>query len=95
MPLTHLLIKDFRNISYSKLNLAQGFNFIVGENGSGKTSFLEAIYTLGHGKAFRSPHTKNIVNYGKTTFFLSGNIRDQGRSINTRKRRRAQDGCGL
>ncbi|MFP1557788.1 AAA family ATPase [Escherichia coli] len=36
------------------LTLSPGFNFLVGANGSGKTSVLEAIYTLGHGRAFRS-----------------------------------------
>ena len=46
MALTRLLIKDFRNIEQVDLALAPGFNFLVGANGSGKTSVLEAIYTL-------------------------------------------------
>ncbi|MCR6041714.1 AAA family ATPase, partial [Salmonella enterica subsp. enterica] len=54
MSLTRLLIKDFRNIENADLALSPGFNFLVGANGSGKTSVLEAIYTLGHGRAFRS-----------------------------------------
>lgn len=49
MSLTRLLIKDFRNIENADLALSPGFNFLVGANGSGKTSVLEAIYTLGHG----------------------------------------------
>ncbi len=52
MALTRLLIKDFRNIEAADLALAPGFNFLVGANGSGKTSVLEAVYTLGHGRAF-------------------------------------------
>ena len=54
MSLSRLLIKDFRNIENADLALSPGFNFLVGANGSGKTSVLEAIYTLGHGRAFRS-----------------------------------------
>ena len=50
MSLTRLLIKDFRNIESADLALSPGFNFLVGANGSGKTSVLEAIYTLGHGR---------------------------------------------
>ncbi|MDR8279919.1 AAA family ATPase, partial [Acinetobacter baumannii] len=46
MSLTRLLIKDFRNIEHADLALSPGFNFLVGANGSGKTSVLEAIYTL-------------------------------------------------
>ena len=49
MILSRLLIRDFRNIENADLPLATGFNFLVGPNGSGKTSVLEAIYTLGHG----------------------------------------------
>ncbi|MDU3068201.1 MAG: DNA replication/repair protein RecF [Escherichia coli] len=47
MSLTRLLIRDFRNIETADLALSPGFNFLVGANGSGKTSVLEAIYTLG------------------------------------------------
>lgn len=52
MSLTRLLIKDFRNIEHTELTLSPAVNFLVGANGSGKTSVLEAIYTLGHGRAF-------------------------------------------
>lgn len=53
MSLTRLLIRDFRNDENADLALSPGY-FLVGANGSGKTSVLEAIYTLGHGRAFRS-----------------------------------------
>jgi len=42
MALTRLLIRDFRNIESADLALSPGFNFLVGANGSGKTSVLEA-----------------------------------------------------
>ena len=61
MSLTRLLIKDFRNIEHADLALSPGFNFLVGANGSGKTSVLEAIYTLGHGRAFRSLQIGRLV----------------------------------
>ena len=47
MSLTRLLIKDFRNIENADLALSPGFNFLVGANGSGKTSVLEAIVHAG------------------------------------------------
>ena len=40
MSLSRLLIKDFRNIEHADLALSPGFNFLVGANGSGKTSVL-------------------------------------------------------
>ena len=43
MSLTRLLIRDFRNIETADLALSPGFNFLVGANGSGKTSVLELV----------------------------------------------------
>jgi len=39
------------------------FNLFYGENGSGKTSFLEGIYFLGHGRSFRSHRVDRIIHY--------------------------------
>ena len=51
MSLSRLLIKDFRNIEHADLALSPGFNFLVGANGSGKTSVLKLsirLATAGH-----------------------------------------------
>ncbi|MCV9878935.1 DNA replication/repair protein RecF [Brenneria izbisi] len=74
MALTRLLIKDFRNIEAADLALAPGFNFLVGANGSGKTSVLEAIYTLGHGRAFRSVQAARVIRHDQAEFVLHGRI---------------------
>ncbi|MBN3200379.1 DNA replication/repair protein RecF [Pectobacterium brasiliense] len=74
MALTRLLIKDFRNIEAADLALVPGFNFLVGANGSGKTSVLEAIYTLGHGRAFRSIQAGRVIRHDQPEFILHGRI---------------------
>lgn len=74
MALTRLLIKDFRNIAAADLAPAPGFNFLVGANGSGKTSVLEALYTLGHGRAFRSPQAGRVIRHDQPEFILHGRI---------------------
>ncbi|MDG0798749.1 DNA replication/repair protein RecF [Pectobacterium punjabense] len=74
MALTRLLIKDFRNIEAADLALVPGFNFLVGANGSGKTSVLEAIYTLGHGRAFRSIQAGRVIRHDQSEFVLYGRI---------------------
>ncbi|RRZ91531.1 DNA replication/repair protein RecF [Erwinia sp. 198] len=79
MALTRLLIKDFRNIENADLALAPGFNFLVGANGSGKTSVLEAIYTLGHGRAFRSLQAGRVIRHEQDAFILHGRIEGAGR----------------
>ncbi|MBS0967873.1 DNA replication and repair protein RecF [Chimaeribacter arupi] len=74
MALTRLLIKDFRNIESADLPLDAGFNFLVGANGSGKTSVLEAVYTLGHGRAFRSLQAGRVIRHDQPEFVLHGRI---------------------
>ncbi|MDX5629375.1 MULTISPECIES: DNA replication/repair protein RecF [unclassified Brenneria] len=89
MALTRLLIKDFRNIEAADLALAPGFNFLVGANGSGKTSVLEAIYTLGHGRAFRSVQAARVIRHEQPEFVLHGRIdgAERERSVGLSKNR--------
>ncbi len=81
MALTRLLIKDFRNIEAADLALAPGFNFLVGANGSGKTSVLEAVYTLGHGRAFRSLQAGRVIRHDQPEFVLHGRIEGAEREL--------------
>lgn len=59
--LTELSLTHFRNIQESVVYPDTGVNLLIGENGSGKTSVLEAIYLLGMGRSFRTRHLKNII----------------------------------
>lgn len=81
MSLSRLLIKDFRNIENADLALSPGFNFLVGANGSGKTSVLEAIYTLGHGRAFRSLKIERVIRHEQESFVLHGRIQNNERKL--------------
>jgi DNA replication and repair protein RecF len=65
MILSDLKIHHLRNISFTQLSLHPRFNFIIGSNGSGKTSILEAIYLLSCGHSFRSREISPIVSHGK------------------------------
>lgn len=53
MAISRLLVQNFRNIAQTDLEFESKFNFIVGNNGSGKTSLLEAVYYLAHGRSFK------------------------------------------
>ncbi|MGL4859968.1 MAG: DNA replication/repair protein RecF, partial [Enterobacteriaceae bacterium] len=79
MALTRLLIRDFRNIASADLSLAAGFNFLVGPNGSGKTSVLEAIYTLGHGRTFRSSQLTRAIRHEREELLLHGRLQEAQR----------------
>lgn len=69
-------IVNFRNISHFKTDLNAKINIIYGENGSGKTSFLEALYHLSVGKSFRSYNYEKVIQIGKDNFLVNGKIND-------------------
>ena len=61
MLLKQLQIKDFRNLQNTQLNPIKGVNLIVGDNASGKTSILEAIYYLSHVRSFRTQYVTDLI----------------------------------
>ncbi|WP_159657241.1 DNA replication/repair protein RecF [Vibrio atypicus] len=72
MPLSRLIIQQFRNIKACDIELSAGFNFLIGPNGSGKTSVLEAIYLLGHGRSFKSSLTGRVIQNDHNELFVHG-----------------------
>lgn len=61
--LQKILISNVRNLAQTTLNLAP-INILIGDNGSGKTSFLEAIHLLAMGKSFRQHQPKHYIQHG-------------------------------
>ena len=59
--LTAIDIENFRCIRAAHLALDPQATGIVGENGSGKTSLLEAIYFLAHGRSFRANQREKLL----------------------------------
>lgn len=65
MVIKSLRVQNFRNHKDFSLEFSPGVNIIIGPNGSGKTSVLEAIYIAGKGKSFRS-RLKDTVRRNKS-----------------------------
>ena len=63
--LKQLTISNLRNITDISIRPASGINLILGENGSGKTSLLEAIHLLALGRSFRARSLKTAVQFGE------------------------------
>ena len=70
MQIDTLKVQGLRNLHTLNLAFLPGINVFYGNNGSGKTSILEAIYFLGHGKSFRSHLTSPIISHEQDEFVI-------------------------
>ncbi len=61
MSISKLQIQHVRNISSISFEPSSAINIICGENGSGKTSILEAINLLGLTRSFRTSKARHLV----------------------------------
>lgn len=78
MPIIRLVAEDFRNLQSVDFCPGSRVNFISGENGSGKTSVLEVIYTLATGRSFRTRKFKNLIAYRGSSFQLFAELMFEG-----------------
>ena len=68
MPIASLEVDNFRNLRQIALQCSPSLNLIVGENASGKTSLLEALYYLGRGRSFRTRQVRELIHTGQDAF---------------------------
>jgi len=71
MSVVKLVTQNFRNLQSSAIQFHPQLNFFVGDNGSGKSSLLEAIFFLGHGKSFRTSKVEHLACYNMDEFVVS------------------------
>ena len=77
MQLSHLKIRDFRNLVDIEFEPCSGVNLIYGLNASGKTSLLESIYYLSHLRSFRTPYLSDLINHDASRLQLLAKATDQ------------------
>ena len=87
MVLEQLSVTALRCIGQAELALASGVNLVSGQNGSGKTSLLEAVYLLGRGRSFRSRSNEKLIQNGQAQLTVFGRLTGQGRGIGLRASR--------
>lgn len=63
MNVTKIELYNFRNYSNYKIDKFTNLNIIIGNNGIGKTSILEAIYLGSLAKTFKTNDDSNIIRY--------------------------------
>jgi DNA replication and repair protein RecF len=70
-----LQVSHLRNLSQVNLQTA-ACNVIIGANGSGKTSLMEAIFLLSRGKSFRHSQPKRYVQHHQPAAIVHANLTD-------------------
>ena len=75
----NIRLENVRSHTRADFQFVSTMNAIVGPNGSGKTSIIEALYTLLQGSSFKGP-VGDIAQYGYTVAWVS-----KGRASDTEK----------
>ncbi len=73
MILEYIEAHHFRNIS-GTIFWGSGLNIIFGNNGQGKTNWLEGIYLLSRTKSFRTQRLQESITIGQEMAFVSGQV---------------------
>jgi DNA replication and repair protein RecF len=72
--LSHFTAFNFRNLQPLNFQPAPGSHLVLGGNGAGKTSLLEAIYVLATTRSFRAAQIVDCVAHGAAEMALWGEV---------------------
>ncbi len=73
-----LRFRTYRNLADGEVELGSRRVFLVGENGQGKSNFLDAVYLLCYGASFRASRDAEAVRIGEDAFGLRGDFLRDG-----------------
>ncbi|MGQ7273174.1 DNA replication/repair protein RecF [Marinobacter sp. V034] len=85
MALVRLQTQNFRNLAPTELVFSPSVNLVYGQNGSGKSSVLEAIGYLGLGRSFRVNRHEAVVRHGADELTVFGEISENAPPNNDSK----------
>ncbi len=77
MYIKKISLKNFRNYNNLDISLQPGINVFLGDNGSGKTNILEAIYWISMLKSFRISEDAVMISKGKDQTNINLEISDR------------------
>ncbi len=81
LRLARLRARDFRNLEPLDWQPADGCQLILGDNGAGKTSLLEAVYVLATGRSLRTGQLADCPRHGSAGFLLRGEVEGERRAM--------------
>jgi len=65
MYIEKIVLKNYRNIDNTYLNLNSNLNFFIGNNGQGKTNLLEAVYLMATTESHRTNKDSELIQWNK------------------------------
>ena len=68
--LKNLQLNQFKNHKESRFIFDKAVNCFVGDNGSGKTNILDAIYHLSYGKSYFNPLSVQNIKHDEDFFLM-------------------------
>ena len=74
---------NFRNLVNSRLSTDAKNIYLIGENGQGKSNFLELIYLLCFGGSFRTHQDDLLITQGKEDMMVEGTFLDKNSQQNS------------
>ncbi|MEG1500612.1 MAG: DNA replication/repair protein RecF [Clostridiales bacterium] len=77
MKLNYLLVNNFRNYDFQKIDFNDNINIIRGFNAQGKSNLLEAVAYLSLASSFRGAADIDILGWEKDFFRLEGSVQYQ------------------
>ncbi|MCM1532659.1 MAG: DNA replication/repair protein RecF [Bacteroides sp.] len=72
MYLERLYINNFKNYTEAEIDFCPRINCLVGNNGSGKTNLLDAIYHLSFSKSYFGSTGRDHIRYGEEFYAING-----------------------
>jgi DNA replication and repair protein RecF len=82
VQVTKLVCTNFRAFDKKEINFSERIVFVEGNNGTGKTSLLEALYYACFLRSFRSSSPRQIVRFGQPAFHIALTLEDNAGQTN-------------
>lgn len=79
MWIENIKIENCRVINNCDIQFSKKANIIVGDNGSGKSSLIEALTLLSRGRSFRTSRIKEVITYQKDSILVSSRLRSSSK----------------
>ena len=76
MLISTLLLSNYRNFSTLNLEFKKGINFLIANNGAGKSNIIEAIQFISTGQSIKTKHQQEIIKNGEELTQIDSEFND-------------------